>query len=157
MLVETAPDERPDVENADHVARDEQRHAEHRPDAFLAQNRVEHFRFVDVFEDHRLLAGRHTSREAAADRDPNAGRDLFLDPDRGACDELVGLLVEQQDGTGVDADQVTDPRQQHVDQRLDVEMRQSRVRDGLQPPQPIRVTREARCHSPASGGFCPVD
>ena len=101
---------------------------------------------VDVVEDDRPLAGGDAAGEAAADRDPHAGLDLFLDPDRRASDELVGLLVEQQDGAGVGAEDVADPRQQHAQQLLDLEMRERRVSDGLEPLQPIRIARETLLH-----------
>ncbi len=75
----SALDERPrrqraDVEDADHVACDEQRHAEHRLDPLLAQDRVEHVGVVDVVEDHRLSSrprrGRRSRRRRGSGRRP---------------------------------------------------------------------------------------
>ncbi len=103
VLLEGAVDERADVEHAAHLALDDERDAEHRLDPLLPQDRVEDVRVVDVVEDHRLLLGGDPAREAAADRDADALLDLLLDPERGARDELVRLLVEEEDRARVDA------------------------------------------------------
>ncbi len=132
-------------------AGDEERHADHRLDPLLAQNRVQHFCLVDVVEDDRPLARGYAAREAAADRDSHAGFDLFLDSDRRASDKLIGLLVEQEDRAGVGAEDVADPRQQHTQQLLDFEMRERGVSDGLEPLQPIGT----RPRDPAPLGLHP--
>ena len=60
---EPTADERADVDHADRLAGDEQRHAEHRLDSLLAQDRVEHVGVLDVGEDHRLALGRDPAGE----------------------------------------------------------------------------------------------
>ena len=45
--------ERADVQHADHLTVDAQRHAEHRLDALLAKDRIDHVGVVDVVENHR--------------------------------------------------------------------------------------------------------
>ena len=116
---------------------DEQRHAEHRLDPLLAQDRIEHVRVVDVVEDHRLPLGGDPPGEAAADRDANALLDLFLDPDRRPRDELVGRLVEQEHRARVRLEDVADSRQQHREQLVELEVRERRVGDRLHVLEPL--------------------
>ena len=112
VLAEGARNERADVEHAAHLSLDHERDAEHRLDALLAQERVEDVCVVDVVEDHRPLLGGDPAREAAADRDADALLDLLLDPERGARDELVRLLVEQEDRARVDLEDLARPLEQ---------------------------------------------
>jgi hypothetical protein len=56
---------------------------------------------VDVLDDHRMPVGRDLARETLPDRDAHPLLDLFLDPLRGTGDELVGRLVEQEEGARV--------------------------------------------------------
>jgi hypothetical protein len=85
--------ERTDVEYAERRARYDERHAEHRLDALLPQDRVPDRELVDV--DHaRPPLGRDPAGEALAERDADALLDLLLDPERRARDELVLPLVE---------------------------------------------------------------
>ena len=146
VVVEPAPMQRADVEHADHPAGDEQRHAHHRLDPLLPQDRVQHLGRIDVVEHHRPLGGGDTAREPSADGDPHPGLDLFLDPDRRSRDQLVRLLVDEQDGAGVGAEDVADPRQQHVQQFLDLEMRKRSVGNSLEPLQPVGARVEAPLH-----------
>ena len=134
---EPAVDERPDVDHAQRVAGDKQRHSEHRLDPLLAQNRVEHVGVIDVGEDHRLPLGRDPAREAAADRDANALLDLLLDPNRGSCDQLVGSLVDEEHRARVRFEDVADAREQHGEQVVELEVRERRIRDGLHVLDPL--------------------
>ena len=137
---EPAVDERPDVDHAQRVAADKQRHAEHRLDPLLAQDRVEHVGVIDVGEDHRPPLGRDPAGEAAADRDANALLDLLLDPDRGPRNQLVGALVDEEHRARVRVEDVADAREQHREQVVELEVRERRIRDGLHvldpPPRP---------------------
>ena len=99
--VERARHECADVEHAERCAPDEQRDAEHRLDAFLAQDRVE-----DAGTSRRrgITGARPAATRPAkprAERDANTLLDLLLDPQCRARDELVCRLVEQQDRAGV--------------------------------------------------------
>src|SRR5205823_11979701 len=78
VALEVTVVQRADMENADRGAVDDQRDAEHRLDPLLPQKRIEDVGVVDVVEDHRTALRRDTSRKAKADRDANAGLDLFL-------------------------------------------------------------------------------
>ena len=64
---------------------------------------------VDVLEDDRPLLGGDPTREAPAYRDADSLLDLFFDSERGAGDELVRLLVEQEDRAGVDFEDLPRP------------------------------------------------
>ncbi len=136
---EVARRQRADVEDADHVAGDEQRDADHRRDPLLAQNRVEHIRVIDVVEDHRLLARRHAAGKTAADRDADTSCDLLLDPDGCARDKLLRRLVEQQDRARVDGEQVAGAEQQRVEQVVKPEVRERSVGQCLQPLESFSV------------------
>jgi hypothetical protein len=107
------------VQHAEDGAFDEQRHAEQRAHALHAQDRVENLGVVDVGDVDRPAARGDAPREAPADRDPHAALDLLLETLGGACDELLRVVVEEQDGGGVDAQDVLGARQQLVEQRLE--------------------------------------
>ena len=138
-LVELAMHERADVQHADDTVAHEQRHAEEGLDAFLEQDRIEHVGVVDVGEEDRSALGCDAAGEAAADGDAHALLDLFFDADGRARDELVGGLVEEQDGAGVDVEDRVDPVEQLREQFLQVEMRERRVGDGLEARQVVVV------------------
>ena len=111
---------------------DEQRHAEQRLDALLAQDRVEDVGVVDVGEDDRPALGRDPAGEAAAERDPDALLDLLLDPSRRAGDELVRRLVEQQERARVAVERSSRIRSSSSSSRSPSdEVRERRVGDGL--------------------------
>jgi hypothetical protein len=139
LVPEGAPGERADVEHADDAVADDERHAEHRPDPLLAQDRVHHVGVVDVVEDHGLPGRGDPACEAAPDRDAHALLDLLLDPDRRACDQLLRVLVEQEDGARVDLEHVAHAQQQRPEQLVELEVRQRGVRQLLEPTQPLRV------------------
>ena len=101
-LAERPRMQRSDMEHADQVTLDDQRHAEQRADPLLAQDRIHDVGVVDVGDEDRHALGRDPSREPSSDRDPHALLDLFLDPVRGARDQLLRVLVEQQDRDRVD-------------------------------------------------------
>ena len=136
-LIELARNERADVKYADDPVAHDQRHAEEGLDAFLEQNRIEHVAVVDVGEEDRSALGGDAAGEAAADGDAHALLDFFFDSDGGARDELVGGLVEQQDGARVDVEDRVDPLEQLREQLLELEMRERRVGDGLEARQVV--------------------
>ena len=151
---ELAGRERADVDDPDHVAVDEQRHAQERLDALLAQDRVEDVAVVDVRDDHRPPLGRDLAREALADGDPDALLDLLLDPARRARDELVRRLVEQEEGARVAVERVADPVEQRLQQVAERQVRERRIGDGLDPPELVgrafvgcQVRAFARAHA----------
>jgi hypothetical protein len=74
---------------------------------------------VDVGDVDRPASRGDAAREAPADRDPHAALDLLLEALGGARDELLALVVEEQDGGGVDAQDVLRARQQLVEERLE--------------------------------------
>jgi hypothetical protein len=82
---------------------------------------------VDVGDVDRPAARGDTAREAASDRDPHTALDLLLEALGGARDQLLGILVEQQDGGGVDAQDVLRARQELVEQRLEGQLGEGRV------------------------------
>ena len=139
VLIEHPVHERSDVENAEQVAAGQQRHAEHRLDALLAQDRVEHVGVVDVLEDHRTPVRCDAARETAADRDADPLFDLFLDPDRRSRVELVRLLVQQQDGARVDLENLAHPNKQRREESVELQMRERRIRERLKLPQTVGV------------------
>ncbi len=82
---EAAADEAADVQDAEDAAFDQQRDAEQRADALLAQDRVEDVGVVDVVDRDRAALCGDAAGEALADGDHDAALDLFLDPLCGAC------------------------------------------------------------------------
>jgi hypothetical protein len=145
---ELARPQRADVEDADRLPADEQRHAQERLDPLLAQDRVEDVRVVDVAENDRALLGGHAAGEATPDGDADALLDLLLDADGRARDELVRLLVEQQHRAGVGVQQLAHAHEQRRQQLLEVEVREGRVGECLQPLQTVRRDDHSSRHDP---------
>ena len=115
----------------------EQRHAEDRLDSLLAEDRVEDVRAIDVVENHRYPLGGDAAGEAAADGNPDAAFDFFLDADGGSRDKLIGLLVQQEDGARVGPEDLPDPRQEHAEEIVELGMRERDVRHDLQALEPV--------------------
>ena len=88
------------MQDAEDVAFDDQGDAEEGSDALLAQDRVEDVGVVDVGDGDGASFGGDASGEAAADRDPHALLDFFLDALGGAG--VQGVALEQEDRDGVD-------------------------------------------------------
>ena len=95
-------------------------------------------RVVDVVEDHRPLLGGDPPGEARADRDADALLDLLLDAERGAGDELVRRLVEQEDRARVDLEDLARPLEQRGEQLVEAQVGERGVGYGLQPPDVLR-------------------
>ena len=131
-LAERPRMQRSDMEHADQVTLDDQRHAEQRADPLLAQDRIHDVGVVDVGDEDRHALGRDPSREPSSDRDPHALLDLFLDPVRGARDQLLRVLVEQQDRDRVDRQRVAHADQQLVEKLLEPQLGERRVGEGEQ-------------------------
>jgi hypothetical protein len=129
---EQARRQRADVQHTDHVALHEQRDAEQRADALLAQDRVQDVGVVDVLDRDRAPLGRDPAREPAADRDPHALLDLLLDALGGGGHERVAALVDQQEGGGVGVQDLGDPLQQLVEQRVQRQIGEADVGDPLE-------------------------
>ena len=150
MLRELPGHERPDVEDADGLALDEERHAAERLDPFLAQDRIEHVRVIDVVEDHRPALCGHAACESAAERDPHAALDFLLDPDRGAGDELAPLFVEQEDRARVRLEQLGRSLEERAQELLQIEVDERSVGERLQSLQtlgPRVLARPRRSHA----------
>ena len=126
-----------DVQDADDGAFDEQRDAEQGLDALLAQDRVEDVGVVDVGDGDRAALGGDAPGEAAADRDPHALFDLFLDALGGARVQRVAL--QHQERHRVHREHLGDPLHQLVQQLLLAEERERGVGDPLQRLQHVPV------------------
>ena len=74
----------------------------------------------------------------AAERDAHTALDLLLETLGRACHELAGVVVEEQDGDGVDTEDVLRADQQLVEQGLEGELGQRGIR------QPVDVLELAR-------------
>jgi hypothetical protein len=96
-ISEQTRDERADMKDPDRFCSDEQRHAEHGLDPLLTQDRVDDVGRVDVIENSRAACSGNSPCKAATEWDPHTLLDLFLDPDRGARDELDARFIHQQD------------------------------------------------------------
>ena len=115
------------MQHAERGALDEQWNAEQRADTLHAQDRVQDLGVVDVGDVDRPAARGDAAGEAPSDRDPHAALDLLLEALGGARDQLLGVVVEEQDGNRVDAQDVLGACQQLVEQRLEGQLGQGRV------------------------------
>ena len=79
---------------------------------------------LDVVEDDGLAIGGDAAGETGADRDANAALHLLLQADRGAGDELVLGLVEEEHDRCVRVD--TSPRQELGEKLVEVEVAEAR-------------------------------
>ena len=147
-VAEAARAERADVQDAEHAALDEQRDAEQRADALLAQDRVDDLVVVEVEDRDRPALGGDAAGEALADRDAHALLDLLLDALGGASDERAALVVEHEDRRGVGAEDVADAQQQLRQQLVDGEVGERRVGDALQRPDRLRRRLRLRARPP---------
>ena len=138
---ELAGRERADVEHAEHLVSEDEWDAGEALDALLVQDRIQHVRVVDVVEHDWPPIRRDPAREPAADGDPHAAFDLFLEPDRRPRDELVPKLVAEEDRGRVGAEHVPDAREQLGQEVVQVQVGEGGIRDELDPPQPLDVTR----------------
>ena len=129
--------QRADVQDADHVPLDQERHTQHRLQALLAQDRVVDVRLREVQDPHRHARRRYPAREAAPERDAHAALDLLLEALRRTGDELVLVLVEEEDRGRVRAEDPDDAREQLVEQDVERKERKRGVRDALEITQPV--------------------
>ena len=148
---EVARGEAADVQDADHAAFDEQRDAEQRADALLAQDRVEDVGVVDVLDGDRAPLGGDAAGEAAADGDLHALLDLLLDAAGGAGAQDAGALVEQQDRRGVGGQHLGDAAQQLLEQLVLRQVRERRVGDPLERLEPARRRLGRLARQPLAG------
>ena len=103
----------------------------------------QHVRVVDVVEHDRAPLRRDPAREPAADRNPHALFDLFLEPDRRTSNELVPELVAEEHRGRVGPEHVADAHEQLGQEVFQVQVREGGIRDEQDPPQPLGVTRVA--------------
>jgi hypothetical protein len=137
IFIEQSGHKRSDVEDAERAPAGHQRHAEHRLDPLLAQQWIEDVGVIDVIEDHRFPLGSDPTGETTTDRDTNTTLDLFLDSDSSARNELVDILIDEQHGAGVRIEDVADPRKEHCEQLVKLEVRERRIRDRLHVLDPL--------------------
>src|SRR5487761_1191461 len=138
---ERAPARRPDMQHANDLSPDEQRHSEQGADTAVYQQRIPHTAVVDPVQDDRPTGGGDTAGEARPDRDTHALPDLLLDSARRGCDQLACRRIDQQDGGGVGPQNRFHPVEQGGEQGLLIEQRQCRISDRLDVPQPARNAR----------------
>ena len=136
--------ERADVQYADRFAADQQRHAEQRLDALLAEDRIEHLCVVDIVEHDGSALRRHAAGEAAAERDADAALHLLLDPDGRAGDKFVRVCVQQQHRARVNVEELARPQEERGEQLFKVEMRERGIRQCLEPAKALSVLIPAR-------------
>ncbi len=132
------------MQHPDHPAAGHQRHAHHRPDPLLPQDRVEHRGVIHVVEDHRLVPGGDPPREPPAHRNPHALPHFLLQPGRRSGDQLPGRKVQQQHRGRVGPQDLPDPVQQRGQEITILQPGQRRVRKRLDVPQPV-PNRRAVC------------
>jgi hypothetical protein len=113
---------------------------------------------VDLLEEHRLLLRRDPAGEAPAERDPDALAHLLLDAAGRRGHEVLPRRVEQEDGGGVDDQEVAHPVEHLDEELLDAEARERGVGDSLDAAQAIvhrsvcphaREPNEPLCGAPA--------
>lgn len=104
LLAEFPAVKRADVHHADHTTLDLQRHAEHRADPALAQERVDYFGAAEILDHDRAHLGGDLSGEPSRNGYLDALADLLLQTARSTRDEHLAVLVEQKDRGGVDAE-----------------------------------------------------
>ena len=137
LLAEEPRFHRPDVEDAQEPALDEERHAEQRFQPFLGQERVEQLGLADIGDEDRPALLGDPAREAAAEWNPNplARLDVLLEALGPARDELLSLLVQEERDRGVGAHDPADPLEQVLQEAVEVEMREGGLRDDLEVAQ----------------------
>jgi hypothetical protein len=124
------------VQHADHPAARHHRHAHHRLDPLVQQDRVQHGGVVHPVQDDRPVLGRDPPGEPVADRDPHPLDDLLLQARGRRRDELTGREVQHQRRGRVRPQRLPGPVQQLRQQLGFVEPGQRRVGDQLDVPEP---------------------
>ena len=107
------------------------RNAEHRADAALAQDRIDHVRPAQVLDYDRPPLSRDAARKATCKRHLHALADLLLQAAGGARDERPAVLVEQEDGSGVHLEHRADALEQLGEHFLQRHVGERRVGDLL--------------------------
>ena len=124
--------ERAHVKHADHGALDDQRNAEQRLEALLAQQRVDDLGVFEVGDAHRLARAGDATREALAYGDAHPLHHLLLEALRGARHERAAVVLEQEDRRGVHVEDVDDSVEELVEEPVERKVRERGVRDALQ-------------------------
>jgi hypothetical protein len=111
------------VQHADQLALDDQGHAEERPDPRLAQQRIHDLdrRLVQVPDHDRLARGRHPAREAPADRKAKVLLHLLLQSLGRPGGKRPAVVLDQENGRGVDLEDLGDPLEQLGEQVVEAE------------------------------------
>ena len=147
LVVRELPErQRSNVEHPEHVVREDERHPGEALDPLLAEQWVQDVGVVDVVEHDRAPFRGDPAGEPAADRDPDALFDLFLDSDCGAGDQVVAQLVAEQDRHRVGLERLSNARQQLGEQVVQNQMRQRCIGDELKTSKPLGIAGVG--HSP---------
>jgi hypothetical protein len=106
------------VEHADHPPFDDQRDPEQGADILLPHQRVDDSdrRIVEIRDDNRLARRRDPARESAAHGELEATLDLLLESLGGSSDEGATVVLDQEHGRGVGAQDVRDAQEQLIQQ-----------------------------------------
>ena len=123
--------ERAHVEDADHAALEEDRHAEERAHSLLPQDRVQHLGVVDVRDEDGPLLRRHAPGEATPERDPHTGRDLLLQTLGHPRHQVPA--VQQQNGGRVGPEDRAHADEELVQQLIERQPCERGVGDGFEP------------------------
>jgi hypothetical protein len=137
LVVEVASRHGAHMQHPQQLAADEQGHTEKGSDAPVAQERVDHIRFVDVL-DRLWLPGRgHAPGEASAQGHAHTLVHLLLDPPGRGGHELPVGVVEEEDGRGVRRQDLADAIQQLDEEFLQGQLGEARIGHHLDVPQPL--------------------
>ncbi len=125
-----------DVQHADEMPLDDQRHAEQRLDPDLPEDRVDDVGPADVADEDRRAIGGDAPGEPATDRDADAAIDLLLQTLGGPGEELRALLVGQEHSDGVDIEDLLDPLEDGVQKRLERQLGERRIAEAVEVREP---------------------
>ena len=126
-----------DVEHTEDLPAAQQGHPQHGANALSPKDRVRDSGVVDAVQCDGPLLGGDASRKAPSQRHPDALADLFLDSAGCTCLQLVGPLIEQEDGRRVGHEDVAHPVEQLDQHVVGVQLPERHVRDRPYVPEPI--------------------
>jgi hypothetical protein len=87
--------------------------------ASFAEDWIDDVGALEVVEDDGSALGGDTAGESATEGDADASFDLLLETDGRPGDQFTSLLVEQQHGACVRAEDGANSRQQHLEQLIE--------------------------------------
>jgi hypothetical protein len=131
LRIEATVLERAHMDDPEHPIAGEQRGAKQRFDPFLTQDRIQDVGVIHVWNGDRPALGCDSAGEALPDRDAHAALDFLFDPARGPRDELVGPLVEQENGRSVGVEDLANSLQQLVQEVFQGQVSERGIGDAL--------------------------